>query len=84
MADKGKDVTEIRFTVDRQFLNDLEQRLGVDKATDIARSALTLLDWASNETRAGRIILSSTESGGDLHRLVMPELAQAKARSEAE
>ena len=71
--------TEIRFTVDARFLKELEERLGVDRATDIARSALTLLDWASSETQRGRVILSSTEDGDDVHRLVMPELSPAKS-----
>jgi hypothetical protein len=45
-----------------------------------ARSALTLLDWAANEVQEGRVILSSTGSGTDVHRLVMPELATARRK----
>lgn len=77
MADKSKDVAEIRFTVDADFLKALQERLGVERYTDIARSALTLLDWASNEARGGRVVVSSDPQGKDVHRLVMPELTQA-------
>ena len=77
MADRT-DVAEIRVGVDSNFLKRLQERLGVDKGTDIARSALTLLDWASNEAANGRVILSSNEDGKDVHRLVMPELRTVK------
>ena len=74
MPDKSSNVTELRFTVDAEFLKKLQERLGADRGTDIARSALTLLDWASAESSSGRVILSSTADGKDVHRLVMPEL----------
>jgi hypothetical protein len=74
MAEQTQKLTEIRFTVDADFLKKLQDRLGVDKGTDVARSALTLLDWASEESSTGRVILSSTGDGKDVHRLVMPEL----------
>lgn len=79
MARSDQSQTEIRFTVDKQFLKDLQRRLGVSRGTDVAKSALTLLDWASSEASTGRVILSSTESGSDIHRLVMPEL-QSKSK----
>lgn len=69
--------TEIRFLVDQDYLDDLRRRLGIAKGTELARSAFTLLDWASSETQGGRIILSSTEDGEDVHRLVMPELLKS-------
>lgn len=77
MPEKSSNVAEIRFSVDADFLKTLQQRLGVEKGTDLARSALTLLDWASSEASGGRLILSSNTEGTDVHRLVMPELSQA-------
>jgi hypothetical protein len=70
--------TELRFTVDSKFMKQLQDRLGVDRSADVARSALTLLEWASAEASKGRVILSSTDDGKDVHRLVMPELRQDK------
>lgn len=75
MTSKPKATAEVRFTVDADFLQALQDRLGIDRSTDIARSALTLLDWASNEVKNGRVVVSSDPGGNDVHRLVMPELA---------
>lgn len=74
MSANSSNLKELRFTVDADFLKKLQNQLGVDKGTDIARSALTLLDWAATEASSGRVILSSTGDGKDVHRLVMPEL----------
>ena len=71
-------MTELRFTVNTDFLKKLQERLQVERGTDIARSALTLLDWASEETSSGRVILSSTSEGTEVHRLVMPELKRSE------
>jgi len=78
MARSDNSQTEIRVAVDKEFLEALQKRLGVSRATEVARSALTLLDWAATETQNGRVILSSTEKGSDVHRLVMPELSTKK------
>jgi len=78
MAMLEKEATEVRFTVDADFLRKLQQRLGIDKATYIARAALTLLDWASAETEKGRIVLSSDDLGKEVHRLVMPEFSRIR------
>ena len=75
---KPRPLTEVRFTVNTDFLNKLQRRLKVKQGTDIARSALTLLDWASEETSSGRVILSSTSDGEEVHRLVMPELKRSE------
>ena len=49
MANVDNANAEVRFSIDANFLRTLQQRLGVERSTDIARSALTLLDWASRE-----------------------------------
>ena len=67
---------EVRFMVDQSFIEQLRERLGGATNSDLARSAFTLLDWASNETQGGRLVLSSSGSGDDVHRLVMPELVK--------
>jgi uncharacterized protein YidB (DUF937 family) len=67
--------TEVRVAIDSEFLKSLEARLGVSKSTDLARIALSLLDWASEEAASGRLILSTNREGKEAHRLVMPELA---------
>ena len=60
---KTSEDAEARFSINAEFLKTLQRRLGSDRATDVARAALTLLDWASREASDGRIILSSTSDG---------------------
>lgn len=67
--------TEVRVAIDSSFLKHLEDRLGLTRSTDVARVALSLLDWASEEAAHGRMILSTDKDGKDAHRLVMPELS---------
>ena len=40
---------------------------------------LAQLDWASEEAKDGRMILSTTKEGTNVHRLVLPELMQIKS-----
>nr|VFK24317.1 MAG: hypothetical protein BECKLPF1236A_GA0070988_104131 [Candidatus Kentron sp. LPFa]VFK35813.1 MAG: hypothetical protein BECKLPF1236C_GA0070990_104261 [Candidatus Kentron sp. LPFa] len=70
--------TEIRVAIDSDFLKKLEDRLGVSRSTDLARAALSLLDWASAESTEGRLILSTDNEGKNVHQLVMPELTNKK------
>lgn len=72
MSDSKK--TEVRFSVDADYLAQLQQRLGLKKSSDLTKVALTLLDWASDEVVHDRAILSADKQGKDVHRLVMPEL----------
>ena len=60
--------------IDTEYLRKLQERLNLDKTTDVARAAMTLLYWASEEIDDDRMILSSKKDGEDVHRLVMPEL----------
>lgn len=73
-----KNETEVRVSVDSEFLKGLQNRLGLSKSTDVTRVALTLLDWASEEAAHNRMILSTTRDGKDVHRLVMTELNNLK------
>lgn len=68
---------EVRFTVDEAYINDLQRKLKGAKATDIAREALTIFNWAVEEAARGRVIVSTGPDGKDVHRLAMPSLSQA-------
>jgi hypothetical protein len=70
--------TEVRFSVDTEYLNTLKERLGGVKSSDVVRAALALLDWASEEVEHGRVILSTDQEGKNIHRLVMSELNQIR------
>jgi hypothetical protein len=68
-------MADVRLQIPDTFISDVNKSLGSDaKATDIARDALTLYNWAVKERANGRVILSSTDKGEDLARLAMPSL----------
>ena len=69
---------EVRFTVDDDFIKKLQSSLNVKTTPEVTKSALTLLNWAVGEVSKGRVILSSTDSGDQVHRLAMPALDAAK------
>jgi len=69
---------EIRVTVDDEFANNLQFKLGTKKSTEIARAALTLLNWAVDEVSQGRAIFSGNRDGKDLHKLAMPILESVR------
>ena len=69
---------EIRVTVDDEFAKNLQFKLGTKKSTEIARAALTLLNWAVDEVSQGRAIFSGDRDGKDLHKLAMPILESIK------
>jgi hypothetical protein len=70
-------MAEVRFQVDDEFLENLQKKLGTTRSTDVARDALTLLNWAVNEKAEGRDI-ASTEDGSIHAKLAMPSLDKVK------
>lgn len=65
---------ELRMEIDDHVMSQLKDSLGAKKNVDVVRNALTILNWAVEEVKSGRMILSADESGGDLRRLAMPDL----------
>jgi hypothetical protein len=65
---------ELRMQVEDDFLGNLMRILGLSRATDVVREALTLLNWAVQERRKGRVIVSADANGRNTARLVMPSL----------
>jgi len=71
-------VAEIRFQIDDDFLQNLQKRLAKTTSTDLARDALTLLNWAVTEKSQGRDIASITKDGNVHAKLAMPSLDQVQ------
>ena len=67
---------EIKVAIDCCYLDNLKNRLGANDSTHLIRTAMTLLDWASEEISAERVIISTDVYGGQIHRLVMQELSK--------
>jgi len=68
---------ELRINLDDEFVKSLQDRLNA-KTPELAKSALTLLNWAVSEASKGRVILSSDDKGENIHRLAMPALDAVK------
>lgn len=72
---------EVRFTIDEQFMKSLQAKFSDGpRGTDIAKEALTVLNWAVDELSQGRLILSTDRSGGEVHRLVTPLLSTVRPK----
>lgn len=70
--------TEVRFSVDADYINELKDALGAKSATEVTQEALTILKWAVEERQRGHQILSANSAGSDLQRLVTPRLQNVK------
>lgn len=80
---KGK-LIRTQFEVSEEKLRELETlMLDIDIHTkkDLINSALTLLEWAVQERKRGRIITSMDEDSGRYKELVMEPLMVAAKRN---
>jgi len=78
-------MAEVRLTIPDDLVVDMQKRLGLGtKATDIARDAITLFNWAVNERAKGRLVLSSDQEGEKMVRLAMPSLESIKDETKSD
>ena len=57
---------ELRLQIPDDLVKKIQDEIGSDvKATDIARDAITLFNWAVEERSKGRIVLSTDADGED-------------------
>ena len=74
---------EVRFTVDDNYIRDLQKDSQSRTAAEVVKKALTLYRWALSEVRRERVILSSDELGQNVQRVVMPGLESHPASQKA-
>lgn len=74
---------DIRLSIDQEFINTLKVETGIEKATQLTTEALALLKWAVEETKKGRVLLSTDGDGKNPQRVVMPSLQRVKRIAEA-
>ena len=73
-------MAEFRLKVPDSLLSSMQARLGEDtKMTEIARDAISLLNWAIEEKARGRVVLSGNENGKDLIRITFPSLDRVQS-----
>lgn len=71
-------MADIRLHIPDELIQKFQTRLGPDiQATEIAREAITLLNWAYEQRAQGYFILSMDPSGTPKGRLEMPLLEKA-------
>jgi hypothetical protein len=73
-------MAEIRLNIDDKFFNDVKRAVGIEKTSQLTNEALTLIKWAANEVREGRIITTSKPDGSDVKKIVIPSLENLKSR----
>ncbi len=72
----------VRLNIDDAFLRAIQRKVGdASRVADLVRDAFTILNWAVDEAANGRVVLSASRRGDDLHRLVMPTLSRIEARA---
>lgn len=65
---------EIRLNIDDDFIKNLKDKLNESKISTITTDALTILNWAADEAKNGRVILSTDKEGENVKQLAMPSL----------
>ena len=71
-------MTRIQFELSEDKLKELEQLMaasGVKTKKEFFNNALTLLEWAIKEKKAGRTIASIDETANSYKEIVMPALS---------
>ncbi len=72
---------EIRTSIDKDFIQGLKKASGKKSSSEITRDALALYDWALEEVKQGRLIVSSDQKGSNIQRLVMPSLESVRGKA---
>ena len=76
----------IQFDLDAeglQLLEDLKAVTGLKTYKDLFNNAITLLDWAIAQRRAGRTIASMDKGNENYKELQMPAIERAAPRAAA-
>ena len=74
-------MAEVRLQIPDSVIAEIQKKLGTDiKATDIAKDAVALYNWAATERAQGNYILSSDPQGDKMTRLAMPSIEQAAVK----
>lgn len=69
---------DVRLQIPDEVVKSIQDKTGSSvKATDIARDAITLYNWAVEERAKGRVVLSSNTEGEEMTRLAMPSIEKA-------
>ena len=74
----------LQLDLTKEHLQELEalmKELGISTKKDLFNQAITLLEWAVTERKAGRIIASVDESQDQFKQLLLPAVERVAPRS---
>lgn len=71
-------MADVRLSVDQAFMDELKNKTGVDKASQLTADALNLFSWAVSEVKKGRVLISMDENGQNPKKVVTSTLEKAK------
>ena len=69
---------EIRFSVDDNYIKDLQSKANGSKPTQITSEAIALFNWALNQIKDGRKIVALNEQTDSYKEITTPILENAK------
>jgi len=73
----------LQFEMNTEKIKEIEELMvlgGARTKKDFINAALTLLKWAMNERRKGRIIVSMNEEQDTYKEMIMPILSDVKVK----
>lgn len=71
-------MSDVRLQIPDDVVASIQEKTKSNiKATDIAKDAITLYNWAVEERAKGRFVLSSNADGEEMTRLAMPSIEKA-------
>jgi hypothetical protein len=71
-------MADIRLSVDKDFIESLKRETGITDASQLTGEALAFYMWALSEVRAGRVLLSTDQQGGDVRKIDFPTLEKVR------
>ncbi len=87
MRERTNDTVRIQLDLPADKVQELEvlmEQAKISTKKDLINNALTLLEWAINERKTGRVIASINEKTMLYKELVMPILSAVAPKAEAE
>ena len=74
-------MAEVRVNLPDSFVSQMQEKFGRDiKATEIAREAITLFNWAVEQRAKGNVLQSASPDGEAKTQLAMPVLDGVKPK----
>jgi hypothetical protein len=71
---------EIRFFINDALIQEIQERTQLDRATDVGREAINVLNWATKQAYQGRQLWAGDMSGNAIAGAYFPSVEAAWAK----